>query len=195
MEQLFAPLLAISGSLRRASLNSAVLRAAAAAAQDDGVRITIDGSVRDLPHFDPDLEAEPPEMAVRFREACTAAPGVLLAVPEYTFGIPGALKNALDWIVGSGSFYRKPVTVLSIAPHGRGGHVREALGLVLTAHGAEIAHRWVPVVAASRNAVGEVTDPEIIEELRVVVAELENRSRSNHTAEAEALLSRAGHNR
>ena len=49
--------------------------------------------------------------------------GVLLAVPEYAFGIPGAFKNALDWTVGSGSLYRKPVTVVDVAPPGRGADV------------------------------------------------------------------------
>src|SRR5438552_13327217 len=56
-----ATIVAISGSLRRSSINSAVLRAAAAAAARDGTRVVIDHSVRELPHFDPDLEIDPPE--------------------------------------------------------------------------------------------------------------------------------------
>jgi chromate reductase, NAD(P)H dehydrogenase (quinone) len=72
--------------------------------------------VRELPHFDPDLEGAPPETALRLLTACESAPGVLLSVPEYAFGIPGAFKNALDWTVGSTCLYRKPVTVLDIAP-------------------------------------------------------------------------------
>src|SRR5262245_8578854 len=102
-------ILAISGSLRRDSVNSAALRAAASAAAADGITVEIDDSLRRLPHFDPDLEPAPPEPVLRFRAACEAASGVLLAVPEYAFGIPGAFKNALDWTVGSGSLYRKPV--------------------------------------------------------------------------------------
>ena len=54
---------------------------------------------------------------------------MLLAVPEYAFGIPGSFKNALDWTVGGGSLYRKPVAVLSVAPPGRGEQVRQALEL------------------------------------------------------------------
>ena len=64
---------------------------------------------------------------LRFREACEAAAGVLLAVPEYAFGIPGAFKNALDWTVGSASLYLKPITVLKVSPPGRGASVRSAL--------------------------------------------------------------------
>src|SRR5438034_6528742 len=79
-----ATIVAISGSLRRSSINSAVLRAAAAAAARDGTRVGIDHSVRELPHFDLDLEIDPPEAVLRFRAACEEAAGVLLAVPEYS---------------------------------------------------------------------------------------------------------------
>ena len=88
-------ILAISGSLKRSSVNSAALRAAASAAARSGIAITIDDAVRELPLFEPDLAAAPPE-PVSLRAACEAAEGVLLSVPEYVFGIPGAFKNALD---------------------------------------------------------------------------------------------------
>jgi chromate reductase len=169
-------ILAISGSLRRSSVNRAVLRAAAAAATRDGTLVVIDDSVRELPHLDPDLEIEPPEPVLRFRAACEEAAGVLLAVPEYTFGLPGSFKNALDWTVGSGSLYRKPITLLDVAPPSRGAHAREALDLVLRAHGADVARRSVPVTRSDRNAAGEVDDPRVIGELRAVVAELAKRS-------------------
>jgi NAD(P)H-dependent FMN reductase len=126
-------ILAVSGSLSASSINAAALRAAASVAARDGIRVTVADLVRALPHFDPALEDEPPEHVVRLRAACDAAAGVLLAVPEYAFGIPGAFKNLLDWTVGSGSLHRKPVAVLSVAPAGRGMHVREALRLVLRA--------------------------------------------------------------
>jgi chromate reductase, NAD(P)H dehydrogenase (quinone) len=171
-----AKLLAISGSLRRHSINSAVLRTAAVAAALDGIRVEIADSVRDLPPFDPDLESKPPELALRFRKVCEDAAGVLLAVPEYTFGIPGSFKNAMDWTVGSGSLYRKPVTVLKISQPGRGGHVRETLEFALRAHGADIVHRSVPVSRRDLDPRGEVSDPRIITELRAVVVELRTRA-------------------
>jgi chromate reductase, NAD(P)H dehydrogenase (quinone) len=178
--QLCGTILAISGSLRRSSINSAVLRAAAAAAARDGDLVVVDDSVRGLPHFDPDLEIDPTEAVLRFRAACDAAAGVLLAVPEYTFGIPGSLKNALDWIVGTGSLYRKPVTLLNVAPPGRGAHVQAALDLALRAHGAHVAHYTMPVTRRDRDTAGEVDDPRIIAELRVVVAELAKRASAAH---------------
>jgi chromate reductase, NAD(P)H dehydrogenase (quinone) len=178
-------ILAISGSLRRSSINSAVLRAAAVAAARDGAVVVIDDSVRELPHFDPDLETGPPEPVLRFRAACEEAAGVLLAVPEYTFGIPGSFKNALDWTVGSGSLYRKPVTLIDVSPPGRGARAREAPDLVLRAHGAEVARYSMPVARGDRNAAGEVDDARIIGELRAVVSELTKRSNAAHASNAD----------
>jgi NAD(P)H-dependent FMN reductase len=133
-------ILAVSGSLRRESLNSTALRAAARAAARSGVEVVIDTSSSVLPPFSPDLEAEPPEAVLRFRRACEDAEAFLFAVPEYAFGIPGAFKNALDWTVGSGSLYRKPVALLSVAPAGRGARVRQALDAVFTALDCDVTH-------------------------------------------------------
>jgi len=150
-------ILAISGSLRAASVNSAVLRAAATAAAAAGIVVTIDhDTLRRLPPFDPDLEAERPPLVTAFDAACRAAPGVLMSVPEYAHGIPGAFKNALDWTVGSGSLYAKPVAVLDVAPPGRGGFLREALGHVLGAMAADVVSYAVPIAAADRDAAGEI---------------------------------------
>ena len=138
--------------------------------------VVVDDSVRQLPHFDPDLEVAPPDVVQRFRAACESADGVMLAVPEYTFGLPGAFKNALDWTVGSGSLYRKPIAVLHVAPGERGEHAREALGHVLRAHNADVTHHQVPILHRDREVNGEITDPRIAEELRAVVAELARRA-------------------
>ncbi len=152
-------ILAIPGSLRRSSINAAALRAAALAAARCGIPVTIADAVRQLPQFDPDLEAAPPLVVQRFRADCEAADGVLLAVPEYTFGIPGAFKNALDWTVRSGSLYRKPIAVLHVAPAGRGAHVQH-----------------------DRDADGEIIDTRIVEQLRTLVAQLAQRGSSRHAA-------------
>ena len=165
-------ILAISGSLRRSSVNSAALRAAAAAAASYGVPLQIDGSIPELPHFDPDLEHEPPPAVLRFRAACERATAVLLAVPEYAHGIPGAFKNALDWTVGSGSLYRKPVAVLGVAHPGRGAHVRRALDAVLEVLDADVSHHSVPVAPSARDARGEIADAAVVAALAAVVGEL-----------------------
>ena len=165
-------ILALSGSLNPGSINAAALRAAASVGARDGIRVSVDDAVRALPHFDPALEDVPPAPVVRFRAACETAAGVLLAVPEYAFGMPGAFKNALDWTVGSGSLNRKPVAVLSVAPAGRGVHVREALRLVLRALGADDDYHWVPIARSDFRPDGELGNPRILGELAGIVRDL-----------------------
>ncbi len=94
-------LLAISGSLRATSSNAALVRAAARLAPD-GVTIEIYDGLATLPHFSPDLDAEPPPAPVAaLRAAVGRNDGLVIATPEYAHGMPGSLKNALDWLVSA----------------------------------------------------------------------------------------------
>ncbi len=182
-------ILALSGSLRRDSLNSAALRAAAQAAARSGIAVVVDDSVGSLPHFSPDLEAYPPDAVERLRAACLGAEAVLLAVPEYAFGIPGAFKNALDWTVGSGALYRKPVAVLSVAPSGRGGHVRRALELVLRALDCDVSWHHVPIHRSLLDD-GEIREERVVRELAQVVEALNARRHARARSDgAEPALS------
>jgi chromate reductase len=169
-------ILAISGSLRRDSLNSAALRAAACAAARTDIVVELDDSPRRLPHFDPDQEARPPQTVRQFRTTCAQADAVLLAVPEYAFGIPGVLKNAIDWTVGDGALAQKPVAVLSVAQVGRGANVRRALADVLNALDCHVSWHHVPV-HPSLLVDGEISDPHVVTELARVVSVLDARSR------------------
>lgn len=169
-------ILAIPGSLRRRSINAAALRAAASAAAADGVLVMIDDSPHRLPHFDPDLEPFPPASVLWFRRSVERADAAMLAVPEYTFGIPGAFKNALDWLVGSGSLYEKRVALVHVAPAGRGARVRESLTHVLRAHNAAVTHHFVPIGPRDLDTNGELRDPRIVGDLRTVVARLAHRA-------------------
>lgn len=174
-------ILALSGSLRRRSLNSAALRAVARAAARSGLVVEVDDSVRSLPPFDPDLDAFPPRPVMRLRRATDGAEVVLLAVPEYTFGIPGALKNALDWLVRSGSLYHKPVALLHVSPPGRGARVRESLTHVLSAHNAVVTHHRVPIAPRDLDEQGEIGDPRILEALAAVAADIAGRAAAAHS--------------
>src|SRR4051794_6343121 len=90
-------ILGLSGSLRRGSHNTSLLRAAGAALPS-GAELEVFGELGALPHYDADLDVDPgPAAAARLREAIEAADGVLIATPEYNGSIPGMLKNALDW--------------------------------------------------------------------------------------------------
>ena len=119
-----AQLLTISGSVRAASSNSALLAAAARFAPP-AVTVTPYTKLADIPAFSPDLEegsAPLPSAVVHWRNAVAAADAVLISSPEYAHGIPGALKNALDWLVGSTEFVGKPVGVLSASAASRFAH-------------------------------------------------------------------------
>jgi NAD(P)H-dependent FMN reductase len=114
-------ILAISGSLKSTSTNSALLRAAAGLAPA-GMRFTFfDQQIGELPHFRPDLDEEgmsAPEAVAGFRRLVASADGILISCPEYAHGVPGSFKNALDWIVSSGELSRKPVALLMASPSG-----------------------------------------------------------------------------
>jgi chromate reductase len=107
---------ALSGSLQRASTNSVLVGAIASATDDVGVW----DELEDLPHFRPDLPGDAHVDSLRL--AVGTADAVLVATPEYAGGMPGALKNALDWLVGSGELYGKPVVIMSAAPAADRGH-------------------------------------------------------------------------
>ena len=90
-------ILGLSGSLRRDSHNTSLLRAAARSLPS-GVELELYDGLADLPHYNADLDLEPPlDSVARLREAIADADGVLIATPEYNGSLPGALKNALDW--------------------------------------------------------------------------------------------------
>jgi len=109
---------AISGSLRSGSSNAALLRAAAALAPA-GMEFVFYEALGNLPHFNPDLDTDtPPKSVKELRALLAACDGVLISSPEYVHGIPGSMKNALDWLVSSGELYGKPVVLLTASPSG-----------------------------------------------------------------------------
>jgi chromate reductase, NAD(P)H dehydrogenase (quinone) len=111
-------ILAISGSLRSASVCTA-LRTAATLTPYGVTRIVYDG-LGDLPHFNPELDKDPLPLAVTdFRSQLNSSAGVITSSPEYAHGIPGLLKNALDWLVARGELYDKPVALFKASSRGR----------------------------------------------------------------------------
>lgn len=114
-------ILALSGSLRAASSNSGLLRAAAALAPKDMVFTFYDQQLAGLPYFSPDLDGEgatPPEKVAELRALLAGCEGLLISCPEYAHGVPGAFKNALDWLVSSGELGGKPTALLMASPSG-----------------------------------------------------------------------------
>lgn len=155
-----ARILAISGSLRQVSLNTALLRAAAHLSPPD-LEICLYEGLGTLPLFNPDLEGFEPPSVLNFRSELHRAHGVLIASPEYAHGITGVLKNGLDWVVGSGEFVGKPVALFNTSS--RATLAQESLKEILKTMDAQIvveASRTLPL-PYSINAAGIVAHPEL----------------------------------
>jgi NAD(P)H-dependent FMN reductase len=172
-------ILGISGSLRSASTNSAVLQAAAELAPAD-VELRIWEGLGLLPHFNPDLDTEPPNPDVaRFRAALRAADAVLISSPEYAHGVPGVLKNALDWVVGSGEFIDRPVALINASPYATIAHASLAETLrTMTAKIVPEASITLPITSGKPNASQMLSSPEIAAALRSAVAALASQARN-----------------
>jgi chromate reductase len=135
--------LAISGSLRAASSNTVLLRAAAALAPPH-VFVEIYENLGEVPHFNPDLDGETAPFAVAdLRARLRAADAVIICSPEYAHGVPGTLKNALDWIVRSGEFMDKPVALLNASPVSTRAH--DSLAETLSVMMAQVMPMDVPL--------------------------------------------------
>src|SRR5215831_6821752 len=168
-------LLTISGSLRTGSTNSTLLAAVARVAPSS-VEVTPYTELAALPAFSPDIEehadAAPPAVA-RWRSALSAADAVLFSSPEYAHGIPGAFKNALDWVVGSGELVDKRVGLLS--PSAMSHYAHPQIVEILTTMSATVVPRATVVIDLPRRGV-EVDrlarDPAVASVLRGVIFEL-----------------------
>ncbi|MES1241277.1 MAG: NADPH-dependent FMN reductase [Acidobacteriota bacterium] len=159
-------LLAISGSLRRISSNTALLRAAAALAPE-GVEVVLYDGLGGLPHFNPDLEEDEPPAVTAFRARVREADGLILSSPEYAHGIPGALKNALDWLVGGSEFVGKPVVLFNATPPA--AYAQASLAETVTIMSGRLireAYVEVNLRGKSLDESAIVTRPEIAEAVR-----------------------------
>ena len=169
-------ILAVSGSLRRESSNTRLLRSAAEEAPV-GVEIQLYEGLRDIPPYDQDEDVVPgPEAVESFREAVREADAVLIATPEYNFSVPGVLKNAVDWAsrpVATNVFRGKPVAVIGSSAGIFGAvwaqaELRKILGQAM---GANIADVEVAVGRAFEkfDDDGLLVDDAVREQLREAV--------------------------
>jgi len=164
----------ISGSLRRGSYNSALLRAAAAL-MPEGAELRI-ATIRDIPLYDGDVEASGiPAPVTVLKDAIAGAEGLLLATPEYNHSIPGVFKNAIDWTSRPASdiprvFGGKPVALIGASPGGFGTILSQNAWLpVLRTLGARLWTEGRLLVSRAPSVFGEdgtLTDPKVRDALR-----------------------------
>ena len=171
-------LLGISGSLRRASYNSSLLRAATRLMPPEAELVV--ASIRDIPLYDGDVEAQGiPAAVTQLKEAVAAASGVLLVTPEYNNSIPGVFKNAIDWLSRPNSDIRRvfggrPFAVIGASPGGFGTTLSQAAWLpVLRTLGAQFwsgGRLQVARAGSVFDEAGNLRDAEIEERLKQLLA-------------------------
>jgi chromate reductase len=174
-------LLAISGSLRRGSYNSALLRAAAVDCLS-GVEFVLWTGLGDIPAYNEDLDAVPSPVA-ELRDEIARSDAVLIATPEYNASVPGALKNALDWVsrpLDTNPLRNKPSAVIG-ASEGLFGAIwaQAELRKILRAIGAQVDERGLAVARAHRafTADARLRDPSLALTLTAIVEDLICRTR------------------
>jgi chromate reductase, NAD(P)H dehydrogenase (quinone) len=176
-------ILAISGSLRRGSHNTSLLRAAGELLAPSAELVLWDG-LKGVPPYDQDDDVEPaPPAVAELRRAVAAADAVLIATPEYNSSVPGALKNALDWAsrpVATNVFRNKPVAVIGSSAGMFGAVWAQAeLRKVLAAMGARVADVELAVGHAGEkfDEDGRLLDDgvgtELADAISTLLAELE----------------------
>ena len=178
-----ARVLGISGSLRRDSHNTKLLRAAARELPP-GVELELFDGLRAVPPYDADddVEPAPPEVAA-LRAAIASADALLIATPEYNSSVPGQLKNALDWAsrpFPDNALRGKPVAVIGSSPSMFGAVWAQAeLRKVLGATGARVLDRELPLPRAAEafDADGRLLNEEVRGELRSILGDLVQEAR------------------
>lgn len=170
-------LLGISGSLRAESHCSAVLNTLSEVLQAD-IRLTVH-PLADVPLYNADLDNEtPPAGVVAFKQAIAAADGLVVCTPEYNYGMPGVLKNAIDWASRpgfKGPLVGKPALIMTASPGTAGGvraqyQVREALSATLA---RPIARQHVAIAGlASKISGGRLVDADTLQFVQAAIGDL-----------------------
>jgi chromate reductase len=174
-------ILALSGSLRAASLNSMLLRALARIAPAP-LEVRLWQGLGEVPLFNPDIEALDPPPVARLRTALLASDALVIASPEYAHGVSGVLKNALDWMVGNMSFVDLPVALLNASP--RATHAQAALRetvITMSARLIEPACVAVPLLGAGLTEDGILASEPCSRALRTALEALQAAVRARRT--------------
>jgi chromate reductase len=169
-------ILLVCGSLQRSSANGAALDAAGAALSASGVEVSAFEGLGSIPPLNPDRSDDPGAAVLAFRVAIGAADGVLLAAPEYAGALAGVVKNALDWVVGSGDLYGKPVALLSAGTSG-GVFARRDLVRTLSWQGAHVIASLGIEAANTKSVIGpdgsrRIIDPGTLAEIGALASSL-----------------------
>lgn len=186
-------ILGIAGSLRKASYNRAALRAAQQLApQDSQIEIfDLDG----IPPFNQDMEKNPPERVVRFKERIRAADAILFVTPEYNYSIPGVLKNAIDWAsrpYGDNAWDGKSVAVMGASVGSLGTaraqyHLRQVF-VYVNMHPLNRPEVMIANAAERFDQQGNLTDEKTKDHIRQLLAALVECTRRDQRNQKAAVV-------
>ena len=171
MSQKKIKILGISGSLRSNSSASAILNVVAGLVPEQ-VEFTIYNGLAEIPAFNDSNEI--PETVEAFIKLLSEADGVFFCIPEYAFGVPGALKNALDWTVSSSTaFPDKPVALITASTGGDKAHAAFLLTLkAMSSKIPEEATLLLSFIRSKLNERNEVKDRATLDSIRAVINSL-----------------------
>lgn len=167
--------LAISGSTRAQSTNLTLIRTIAEMAKEQ-FTLTLFDKLDQLPHFNPDLDNEhAPETVLSFRKLVRDANGILICTPEYAMGVPGTLKNAIDWTVSSMEFSGKPTVLITASSLGEKGHA--SLMGTLEIIESRVTSETQLLISHARTKIaqdGSITDPSTHDQVSQLILSFTN---------------------
>jgi NAD(P)H-dependent FMN reductase len=163
--------IAISGSTRQNSINHKLIKAIADLSAAS-LETTIYDGIANLPQFNPDNDGDTVGKEVAdFRQQLSNADGVIICTPEYAHGVPGTLKNAIDWTISSSSFPHKPTMLITASTGGNYGH--KALMETLKAIEAKNINNLqmiIPFVKTKISMDNKITDDNTLAEVKRLIA-------------------------
>jgi NAD(P)H-dependent FMN reductase len=162
---------AISGSTRQNSINHSLLKAIADLSATS-LDMTIFDGIGNLPQFNPDDDGENVTKEISdFRQQLTNAEGIIICTPEYAHGVPGTLKNAIDWTISSSSFPHKPTMLITASTGGHHGHkaLLETLRAI-EAKNIDNLQMVIPFAKTKINMENKITDDNTLSEVKTLIA-------------------------
>jgi chromate reductase, NAD(P)H dehydrogenase (quinone) len=164
-------ILAICGSTRKSSTNLNLIKAIIEFYAEE-LDIKIFEGLSEIPHFNPDLDNDtPPNKITDFRRQLNEADGILICTPEYAMGVPGTLKNAIDWTVSSCEFSHKPVALITASSDGQKGHLSLLETLkVIECNIPDDSQLLISFVKTKVSSEGKITDKQTLEQVKKLVS-------------------------
>jgi len=162
----------ICGSTRQNSTNHKLLKAIGDFFTDD-LQFNMYEGLGSLPHFNPDSNEKTIAEVIQFKQLLNAADGIIICTPEYAHGVPGALKNAIDWTVSSCEFSHKPTALITASTDGRYGHAALLETLrVIEAKEIDQLQLLIPFAQTKVSKEAKISDERTLLEIQKLMSDL-----------------------